>query len=62
MSLFGVAGAIVGSYLSGVIDQGLLRKLFGAMLITCGLVSLRGRKDGNTEEITIKDKKSFQKN
>ena len=62
MSISGVIGAAVGSYLSGVIEQDLLRKIFGAMLIVCGMVSLRGSKDRKTEEITIKDKKSLQKN
>ena len=33
MSLTGVTGALVGSFLSGMIDQYLLRKIFGAMLI-----------------------------
>lgn len=62
MALSGVIGAVVGSYFSGVIDQQLLRKIFGAMLIVCGMVSLRPTKDRKTEEITINDKKSLQKN
>ena len=62
MSLSGVIGAVIGSYFSGVIDQQLLRKIFGAMLIVCGLVSLRPSKDRKTEENTIEDKKSLQKN
>ena len=62
MSLTGVTGALVGSFLSGVIDQDLLRKIFGAMLIVCGMLSLRGSKGKKREKITIKNKKSLQKN
>lgn len=62
MSVSGVIGAAVGSYFSGVIDQQLLRKIFGAMLIVCGMVSLRESNAGKTEKFTNKNKKSLQKN
>lgn len=41
MALFGVAGAILGSLLSSVINQSILRKLFGIMLVISGVLSLR---------------------
>ena len=56
MSVFGVMGALVGSYFSGIIDQTLLRKIFGAMLIVCGMFSLRASKDKKEEKITINNK------
>ena len=39
-SVFGILGAILGSILSGKIDQSLLRKIFGAMLCLSGALSL----------------------
>ena len=41
MSLFGIAGAVLGSLISTKIDQELLRKIFGAMLIVSGIISLK---------------------
>ncbi len=41
MIISGVAGALIGSYLSGVIDESILRKIFGAMLTVAGLFSLK---------------------
>lgn len=40
MSLSGLAGAFIGSLFSAKIDQSLLRKIFGAMLIISGNISL----------------------
>ncbi|MBR2388602.1 MAG: sulfite exporter TauE/SafE family protein [Clostridia bacterium] len=40
MSLFGIAGAIAGSFLSSKIDESLLRKAFGVMLVLSGSISL----------------------
>ena len=62
MSLTGVIGALVGSFLSGMIDQNLLRKIFGAMLIVCGILSLRSSKGKKREKFTIDYKKNSQKN
>lgn len=33
----GVGGAVFGSWLAGVIEPNLLRKLFGGVLVVCGL-------------------------
>ena len=59
MSAFGVIGALVGSYLSALIEQELLKKFFGVMLIGCGIFSLRASKDKKEEKITINNKKSL---
>ena len=40
LSLFGVLGALIGSYIAGVIDPSILRKIFGAMLVLGGFSSL----------------------
>ena len=40
MILSGVLGALVGSYLSLQIDEGVLRKIFGALLCASGMISL----------------------
>lgn len=45
MSLFGVLGALAGSFLSAHIEEALLRKAFGIMLVLSGSLSfLRTRK------------------
>jgi len=41
MSIFGAIGAVSGAILSGFIDESILRKIFGAMLTSSGLLSLR---------------------
>ena len=41
MAAFGVIGAILGSLLSSVINELILRKLFGIMLIISGIFSLK---------------------
>lgn len=56
MSVLGVMGALVGSYFSALIEQDLLKKIFGVMLIGCGLISLRGSKGKKEEKITINNK------
>lgn len=40
---FGLLGGALGSYLSGVIDAGFLRKIFGAMLAVIGLIEIFGK-------------------
>ncbi len=42
MAGMGIVGSIVGSLVSGHIDQSLLRKIFGGMLVICGILSLKG--------------------
>ena len=41
MSVSGIIGAVLGSVFSTRIDQGILRKIFGAMLIISGILSLK---------------------
>ncbi len=41
MSISGIIGALLGSTLSTKIDQAILRKIFGAMLIISGILSLK---------------------
>ena len=41
MSATGIAGALAGAFFSGYIDQSLLRKIFGVMLMISGTLSLK---------------------
>ena len=41
MIISGAAGALIGSYLSGVINESILRKIFGGMLTVTGLISFK---------------------
>ena len=41
MSASGIVGAILGSMLSAKADEALLRKIFGAMLVISGIISLK---------------------
>jgi uncharacterized membrane protein YfcA len=41
MSLSGIIGALAGTFVSGIVSQLLLRKLFGMLLVISGLISLR---------------------
>ena len=47
MSLFGIIGAALGTSLSLSVNQMLLRKIFGAMLLASGIISLKGSKKRN---------------
>ena len=38
--LLGLGGAWLGSHLSSLIDGGILRKIFGALLLTMGIIQL----------------------
>ena len=40
MVVFGVFGAILGSYFSALIDETILRKIFGALLVFSGIISI----------------------
>ena len=40
LMLFGTLGAILGMLLTGVIEDSLLRKIFGGMLVVTGMLSL----------------------
>lgn len=52
---FGLLGGALGSYLSGVIDAGFLRKIFGAMLAVIGLIEIFGKPKEKKEEIEKKE-------
>jgi uncharacterized membrane protein YfcA len=45
-----IPGALIGAYLARVLDAGLLRKLFGGMLVVTGLPSLLSRRRGATAQ------------
>ena len=45
-----IPGALIGSYLARVLDAGLLRKLFGGMLVVTGLPSLLSRRRGTAAQ------------
>ena len=44
MSLLGIVGAALGTSLSLAVNQMILRKIFGVMLFTSGIISLKGSK------------------
>ena len=54
MSISGVVGAVIGSLVSGVIEQSLLRKAFGMMLIICGMISFRSSNTNDAAHIPTK--------
>ncbi len=37
----GILGSLLGAYTAGLVNQGLLRKIFGVMLIISGILSLK---------------------
>ena len=41
MAIFGIIGSLIGAVFVSRIDQGLLRKIFGMMLVLSGMISLR---------------------
>ncbi len=41
MAAFGIFGSLLGTMLSGIVPQSILRKLFGVMLVISGMISLR---------------------
>ncbi len=45
MSLSGLAGTLLGSFLANTISQGLLRRIFGGMLVLSGLLVLAKNKE-----------------
>lgn len=54
MTVTGIAGALIGTLLAGVVPEEWLRKIFGVMLISAGMIALRtamsGRNNGKGEE------------
>ena len=49
MIIFGLLGAISGSILSSLVPQTLLRKIFGAMLVSSGILSLQQKSSTSRE-------------
>lgn len=43
MIVFGITGAVLGSLLSNLLGQNILRKIFGIMLVVSGIMSLKSR-------------------
>ena len=41
MAIAGIGGSLLGVWATGVLAEELLRKIFGAMLVTGGIISLR---------------------
>ena len=41
MAIAGIGGSLVGVWATGVLPEEILRKIFGAMLVTGGIISLR---------------------
>ena len=50
MAATGIAGALLGTWLSAFVNQALLRKLFGVMLTVSGLLVLRKQIAGRRTE------------
>ena len=48
MAAFGILGALLGSGLSGFVDQGILRKIFGTMLVFSGILACKQRASEKT--------------
>ena len=51
LSVIGILGALLGSFVAGIIPTGILRKLFGTMLTVSGIVTLF-KKEKQTESDT----------
>ena len=45
MASFGILGALLGAALSAYLPQALLRKIFGAMLIVSGILTLKQKQE-----------------
>ena len=43
MAAAGIAGSLLGTYAASFIDQGLLRRIFGIMLVISGILALRSK-------------------
>ena len=64
MTLTGIVGAILGTLLSGVMPEEWLRKIFGIMLISTGMIALRsamsgsnkGKREEYSQNISTKEK------
>ena len=50
MALFGIFGALVGSGVSAYVDQGILRKIFGTMLVFSGILACKGKSESSDGE------------
>ena len=54
MTLSGIIGALAGTFLAGIMPGEWLRKIFGVMLVSGGIMALRstmsGTKKGKSEE------------
>ncbi len=62
MAAGGLLGALLGSYCSARIDQSLLRKIFGGMLVVSGILSLQKRAFHGEEHRTGKKRKKDRTN
>jgi uncharacterized membrane protein YfcA len=47
---FGLIGAVAGTFLSGIMDAGILRKIFAVMLLIIGLKELFGKSPNSAEK------------
>lgn len=54
MIIFGLLGAFSGSLLTSLVPQTLLRKIFGAMLVASGILSLKQKTPSNAQEVSRK--------
>ena len=47
MAVSGIVGSLLGAYTAGLVNQELLRKIFGIMLIVSGILSLKKKEASN---------------
>lgn len=47
MAVSGIVGSLLGAYTAGLVNQELLRKIFGVMLIVSGILSLKKKEASN---------------
>ena len=50
MVLSGITGALLGTLLSGVVPEEYLRKIFGIMLVSTGIIALRAAVPGSNKD------------
>lgn len=48
MAAAGIVGSLLGAYTAGLVNQSLLRKIFGIMLIISGILSLKKKESSNS--------------
>ena len=53
MALFGILGSLIGTSLAGFMEESLLRKIFGGMLVVSGILSFRSSARSANKERSV---------